>query len=791
VTECKKSDERCRESLWNVYERAESYLPWNAELKISNVIENLKWIEGTDDFWYKVITSHGHKFIRVNSVEGTRGEAFDHSKLAASLGRISESYFEASNLPIVDLSWTTNDEKIRFVLNGSAYECDLDTYECRETGASSSNRIDELLSPDGSKVAFVRNDNLWIRTVESGEEFALTTDGEPRYGYALPVMTPLIEAGLAKPDYFQFQVDQLIPCAIWSPDSSRILTHRLDQRNVGEYHLVQSVPTDGSIRQKHFGFPYPLPGDENVPTAELVICDVENRETRRVSDLTLDVLFFGSPLKREKDEMRSPYAWWSSSSDRVFILKKHRGFTRMSLHAIDASRGSSTEILNESSSTPIDPHLTSAGPPNVRTISDGELILWFSQATGWGHLYIVDGKTGENVRQLTDGDWAVADVKHVDENDRFVYFTAVGKEDDRDPYEEYLYRVSFDGGDPDLLTPEQGDHKPQFSPSRRYFVDTVSSLSNPPQVALYSASGNRVLDLESADISRLTEDGWSAPERFSVKARDGRTDVYGVIFRPTNFDPADCYPVIDSIYAGPQVNQAPVSFGDMSRGRRSSNFWQAQAIAELGFIVVMVDGIGMPYRSKAFHDRSYQNLGDGGIPDHVVAIQSLARTYPYMDISRVGIFGHSGGGYASCRAMMTFPDFFKVAVSTAGNHDDPTYAAGWTERYMGLPVGDHYFDQSNRAGAENLKGKLLLIHGEMDENVHPVCTLVVVDELIKANKDFDMLIMPNRTHACTDDPYFIRKRWDYFVQHLLNQTPAQGYQIGADPNERMDVFRFE
>jgi dipeptidyl-peptidase 4 len=772
------------------YQRAEAFLPWNAEKRVNRVVGDVKWINDSDDFWYRVQTNSGYEFVYVDSSLGSKELAFDHDKLAASLTEASGKFYEGSHLPFSTISYSEDRTSIEFSINDTIWACDLSTYECTRTEDRKSARIDELESPDGAYIAFVRDHNLWVRDSDTEKETAITTDGEAKYGYAMPVMTPLIDAGLAKPDYFQFQINELLPTAIWSPDSKKILTHRLDERAVGQYHLVQSVPMDGSIRQKHYAFTYPLPGDHEVPQAELVICDIESQSVIRVYSPVLDVLFFGSPLKRIPGKMRSSYAWWSDDGQRVFVLQKERGFTGMSFHAIDAISGESTQIVQETSSTPIDPHLTSAGEPNVRTIDGGKLVLWFSQRSGWGHLYLFDGVSGEIVRQLTSGSWAVADVLHIDETRRMVYFTAVGKELDRDLYEEYLYRVSLEGGEPELLTTEHGTHTIRFSPSGQYFVDICSTLTKPPTTRLMSADGNVVCDLEHAEIDRLLETGWVPPERFTTKARDGQTDIYGVIFRPTNFDPNRKYPVIDNIYAGPQVNQAPVSFGDVSRGRRASNFWQAQAIAELGFIVVMIDGLGMPYRSKAYHDRSYQNLGDGGIPEHVIAIKELANRYPYMDITRVGIFGHSGGGYASCRAMMTFPDFYKVAVSTAGNHDDPTYAAGWTERYMGYPVGDHYFEQSNRVGAENLDGKILLIHGEMDENVHPSCTMVVVDELIKANKDFDFLLMPNRTHACTEDPYFIRKRWDYFVQHLLGLEATHEYRISEDPNESHKVFQF-
>jgi dipeptidyl aminopeptidase/acylaminoacyl peptidase len=387
------------------------------------------------------------------------------------------------------------------------------------------------------------------------------------------------------------------------------------------------------------------------------------------------------------------------------------------------------------------------------------------------------------LRQLSTGPYNVAGIAHVDEDERWLYFTALGREEGRDPYYPHLYRVRLDGSAPELLTPEDAAHTVWFSPSGKFFVDTYSRLDLPTVSLVRSASGAEICELERADVGALLETGWQPPERFCAKARDGVTEVYGAIFRPSRFDANRRYPLIDNIYGGPQVNQAPTTFADAApfggpwRAGRGRGFWHAQALAELGFVVVMIDGLGMPGRGKSYADVSYRNLADGGLPDHIAVLRQLADRYPYLDLSRVGIFGHSAGGYASTRAIFTYPDFYKVCVSSAGNHDHRLDKAVWVERYMGLPVGKHYEEQANQALAHQLKGKLLLIHPEMDENVHPASTMVVVDALIKANKDFDLLILPNLPHFCDSDPYFVRKRWDYFVRHLLGAEPPAGYRI--------------
>jgi dipeptidyl aminopeptidase/acylaminoacyl peptidase len=459
-------------------------------------------------------------------------------------------------------------------------------------------------------------------------------------------------------------------------------------------------------------------------------------------------------------------------------VRRERGYKRNRLIRADAVSGSARNVIDESSDNAIDVGL-SWSSPIARTLLDDTFALWYSQADGWGHIYLHDLNEEGSVRQLTCGPYEVAELCHIDEQARRVYFLASGREPERDPYFHHLYGVSLDGGEPVLLTPDEADHRVSFSPDGRCFIDTYSRVDSPPVHALRASDGQLIAELERTTTDDLLATGWQLPERFRAKARDGTTDVYGVILRPSTFDPQTAYPVIDYVYAGPQVNQAPASFADSSRGR-GDGFWHAQAIAELGFVVVMIDGLGMPGRSKAYHDVTYRDLGDGGMADHIAAIRQLGDRYPYLDLDRVGIYGHSAGGYASAHAIFSFPDFFKVCVSSAGNHDHRLDKASWVERYMGLPVEDHYREQANQTIAQQLKGKLLLIHGEMDENVHVASTLVVVDALIKANKDFDLLIMPNRPHGCGNDPYFIRRRWDYFVRHLLGATPPAGYRIEPD-----------
>ena len=404
-------------------------------------------------------------------------------------------------------------------------------------------------------------------------------------------------------------------------------------------------------------------------------------------------------------------------------------------------------------------------------INDGAEVLWASERDGWMHLYLYDGKTGTLKNQITSGAWVVRGIRHVDEDNRVLYFTAGGREAGRDPYLEHLYRVNLDGGGLRLLTPEDANHSIAFSPDGQYFVDTYSRVDHAPISVLRRASdGRTVRDLEQTNIDRLLATGWKWPEPFAAKARDGATDIYGIIWRPSTFDPSMRYPVVEQIYTGPHGFFVPKTF---SAYRNT-----AQSIAELGFVVIQVDGLGTARRSREFHLFSYRNLGDGGIPDHIAAMRQMAQQYPYMDLTRVGIYGHSAGGYDATRAILMHPDFYKVAVSSAGNHDHRLDKAVWNTQWMGLPIDKHYDEQSNVMQAHRLQGKLLLVHGDVDENVPVSATLRLVDALIKADKNFEMLIMPNQTHSLGRHPYFIRKRWNFFVEHLLDVKPPEDFRIG-------------
>jgi dipeptidyl-peptidase-4 len=751
---------------WETYVRAERLLPWNASKLVFGLDIEPHWIDGGKAFWYRADRRTGTELVRVDAATLAKSPAFDHARLAAALSAATGIPFAPERLPFQTFAYTDDGAAIEVIIEQERWTVRLADYACAKGEPAPEAPKEVVRSPDGTLEAFVRDHNLFLRTVATGVERQLTKDGAAQNGYGASLASPLAGAGLEDP----------APSAVvWSPDGGHLVSCRIDERDALKFHLVQSIPPDGGVRPVLHTYAYPLPGDTAVPLAEIWCFDVKTGKGVKAQTEPWQMLYYGSALWENA-------IWWSGDASRLYLLRRDRGYLSYRLIAVETATGAARDLIVETFGHGIDPYLYWAAV-NVRVISGGAETVWYAFRDGWGHLYLYDTERGAQLRQLTAGAYNVAEISHIDEQNRLLYFRALGKEAGWDPYFSALYRVSLDGGEPELLTPEPSDHAIVFAPNGKWFLDTYSRVDLAPVTLLRAADGKRTLELERADIDAFLATGVPLPERFVAKARDGVTDVYGVILRPSGFDPARNYPVIDSIYAGPQRNQAPAGFAGYTAHEAGKHgvggrwYWQGQALAELGFIVVMVDGMGMPGRSKAFHDVTYLDIGDGGLPDHISALRQLADRYPAFDLTRVGIYGHSAGGYASAHAILTYPDFFHVAVSSAGNHDHRLDKATWVERYMGVEVGDHYRRQANQTLAANLKGKLLLIHGELDENVHPASTLVLVDALIKENKEFDLLIVPNRPHALDDQPYFVRRRWDYFVRHLLRAEPPAGYKI--------------
>jgi dipeptidyl-peptidase 4 len=553
-----------------------------------------------------------------------------------------------------------------------------------------------------------------------------------------------------------------------------VLTHRTDERGVRQTHLVEARPTNGGaplLRTQRYAYA----GDEKMPQAELVVLDVAEGTVVRAQAEPL--------LMPQASPIMLKWAWWAEDSSAVYYLSQPRHLHTLTLHRLDPATGEVTTVLSETGATRVEPNQWMAQPPIVRVLADE--VLWYSQRDDWGHLYRYDLRTGALLGQVTSGQWAVRQILHVDEAERVVYFTASGLVDE-DPYRRTVCRVGLDGSGFAKVTDDELDHIVTMPDNQEYFIDSASTVDTPPVSRARDWAGRVLVELERADINKLTAIGWTPPDRFRVKAADGATDIYGVLYRPRGFDPGQRYPVVDSVYPGPNVTRVDPCFDPGGMGL------DAEPIAALGFVVVAIDGRGTPGRSKGFHDASYHHLADAGcLVDHVAALRQLAQTRPWMDLDRVAAFGHSGGGFATVRAMLDLPEVYKAGVALSGSHDARYFNPGFVEAYDGANNPEAWARASNVDIADRLRGKLLLIHGEMDDQVHPDHTLRLADRLIAADKDFELLIVPGAEHTFIDCLTYVRKRcWDFLVRELMGtQPPAyRPAPIAIDPELLGELF---
>lgn len=759
------------------YARAERFLSWNKERYVVNADIQHYWIGAKDQFWYLRTNEVGEReFVVVDAASGERITTLDPRRLADALAHSTGKRIDYGTFPFSTL---------RMATNGNAIEIEFDSFWWRyERETSTLRRLRQSIppnhvpSPDGKWEALVRNENIWIRSAVDDQTFAATADGVAHYGYGGYPGTCLRSVTDRR------KTEPNRPPLMWSPDSRYLLTYRVDERRVRDLFLIQSVPEDGGFRPRLYSYRYPLPGDEHVSLIELVVLDVRRR--RRVHLAATPMIATFHPI-----EMHT--VWWSADSRTVYYLERDRFARSISLNKVDVETGTVQEIVRETSGTVA---LTSATNvferPAVRTLRNGD-VIWYSRRDGWGHLYYYQS-AGVLQNQITRGEWVVREIVHIDEPERRIYFTASGREQGRDPYEQRLYSIGLDGSQLQLLTPEEAEHdfsppsasggainslaseaeRQRFSPSGRYFVDSYSRPDMAPTLVLRRSDGQLIQSLEKADISELRTQGYRAIEPFEVLAADGKTLIYGNLFRPSIFDPTRKYPVIDANYPGPQRIRTRKTFMSAVFDEE-----EVQSIAELGFIVVTIDGRGTPLRSVSFSDHAYGRLDRASdLEDHLTGIRQLAERYPYLDLDRVGIFGISGGGFRAAQAILRYPDFFKVAVASEGNHDQRGNISIWAESYIGPVACNDYSISATLGSAANLSGKLLLMHGELDDNVSPTLTMRLADALIKANKDFDLLILPNENHQTAyKSAYFIRRKWDYFVRHLLGADPPTGYRI--------------
>ena len=630
------------------------------------------------------------------------------------------------------------------------------------TAASAPQSAGRLRSPDGRWDLVRVGNNLVVEPADgSHDPILLTSDGEADCAYG---------AGAQSSTFWVTQARSGLtpaPVAVWSPDSRRIVTHMLDQREVPPLHLLESRPPEG-VRPVLWSYRMPFVGDA-LASAALVVLDIESRSVTRIDGDPL-LVEWGSPLE-------IGWVWWGHGDD-VWFLRETRGAHDLALCVANVTTGSVRTVITESDEQYVEPHPLLPWSSQVRLLPDGDHVVWSSERTGWRHLDLVDVTTGTVTRALTRGEWAVREVLGVD--DEWVWFTACGREAGRDPYYRHVYRVSVSGGEPQLLTPEDADHACVLSPSGRYLLDTASTVDSAAVTRVRAADGTHVLDVVTADLSALHDDGWIPPERFTAPGADGMTPLYGVIYRPVDFDASRSYPVIDAYYPGPQLIRTPKSFtvDDNAGVDAWPGMWGPQALAELGFIVVNIDGHGTPLRSRALHHSTYGRLEDNALDDHIAVIRSLAESRPWMDVDLgIGAQGHSAGAAATVHAMLTRPDIFTVGVAGSGVYDLRRYIAYWGEKYQGL-VGDaDYSHQSSLDLADRLQGRLLLLHGELDDNVHPSNTLALYDAFVQADSDVDLVILAGWGHPCWTHPYYVRRMWDHFVRHLLGAEPPVGYRV--------------
>ena len=743
------------------YARAERAMGYNTAALVDHSAGPPNWLAG-DRFWYRVLTAQGSEFILVDPARKTHAAAFDQGKLAAALSAASGKTYEASRLPFRTFSFAPDEKSIAFATGDKSWKYDLasgqispDTTPAAQPNPNATN---EITSPNGQLAAYIKDDNLWVRDTKTSQTTQLTTDGAKDYGYATD------NAGWTHSDK---------PVLRWSPDSRKIATFRQDQRTVGDMHLVTTNVGHPTLKS----WKYPLPGDKDIATIERVVIEVSPAKVVRLQ-------MAPDPHRGSlSDDISSSGTFddvdWSPDGSQLAFVSTSRDHKEEKVRVADAATGAVRDVFQETVATQYE---SGQGAINWRYLPKSKEMVWYSERDNFGHLYLYDAGSGKVKNQITKGSFVVTQLLKVDEAKRQLYFLADGREPGN-PYFTHLYRIGLDGKNLTSLTPEAGNHQVTLSPSGRYFIDTYSQPDKPGTTVLRSTAGQLLSTLEKADISRLTATGWKAPTPITVKAQDGKDDLYGLLFTPSNLDASKKYPIINYIYPGPQG-------GGVGSWSFASARNDHQALAELGFVVVVIEGSCNPLRSKSYHDNCYGNMAENTLSDQVTGMRQLARQYPYIDLDRAGIWGHSGGGYATAMAMFRYPDFFKVGISESGNHENRNYEDDWAERYLGLlktnPDGTTSYDsQANATFAKNLKGKLMLAHGLMDDNVPPYNTMLVVEALTKANKSYDLVVFPNAQHGYgTYSPYMTRRRWDYFVQNLAGAEAPHDYQLTPKPDPR-------
>lgn len=810
------------------FELAARFSPEKIKKMVFSTSVQPHWLKNSNRFWYEYQTSEGKFYYIVDPVTRTKRTLFDNAKLAAEMSRKTHDPFDAQHLEIEKLKFNEFETLVQFQVKSKLVE-EEDTNEEEEMGEQQQQKgrnkkpkmvpktwyfeydiaRDQLklledykkpkddpnwasVSPDETYVLFARQHNLYWMDMENFEkakknekdttivEHQWTTDGVEDYDYE--------RSGRGETNVdIEKNKDKRKPVSVvWSPDSKKFAMIKTDARKVKDLWVINSLAEPRPTLET---YKYEMPGEKDIPQDELLVFDFATKSQIRMQadtfkDQSIDILQ-APPLKKNRDDDRRPRLWLSKSGDQVYFTRTSRDLKRIDVCVADVNTGAVKVIIPERLNTYVEMR-------DLGLVNNGKEFIEWSERDGWAHFYLYDAN-GNFKNQITSGSFHCEDIEAIDEKNRVLYFTANGKEPGEDPYYQHLYRINFDGTGLKLLSKGNFNHSPEMNDNGTYFVNNYSRVNSAPKSELFDNQGNKIMDLETADLSQLMAAGYKFPEPFTVKADDGITDLYGVMYKPFDFDSTKLYPILEYVYPGPQTESVNKSF--------STNMDRTDRMAQAGFIVITIGNRGgNPARSKWYHNYGYGNLRDYGLADKKAAAEQLAYQHQYIDLDKVGIFGHSGGGFMSTAAMLVYPDFFKVAVSSSGNHENNVYNRWWSEKHDGVKeivsdkdsVSFEYDIDKNPALAKNLKGKLLLCTGDIDNNVHPANTIRMANALIKANKRFDFFLFPGQRHGYGDmNEYFYWLRVEYFAKHLIgderngadimelnNERPMNGKKLG-------------
>jgi dipeptidyl aminopeptidase/acylaminoacyl peptidase len=727
------------------YNRAVSFTYGNSYNKrVFNLNTEVNWFKDNAGIWFIDYSKEGKTYKKVSFKNYKVTNLFNHEKLASALAEFSQKEFESNNLSLSNIEFE-DEENLSFEALGKTYLLNFNSYKLelkKEKKKEPKNEF-ESKSPNGKWIAYSKDYNLFIKSTETEVEYQLSFDGKKNYEFASYYGWYDKMEGENGERPKRFSVN-------WSEDSKWLAANVIDLLNAEKMYLLD-WSIDSLYKPKLLSYYRGSPGDTAMVHVKPVFYNVETKQEVKTK-------------LPKHTHINSVSIRWSDESGVVFANYKTRGFKNELVKEVDLNSNTERTLIHETSNTNIDNF-------SYLALEKKGKIIFLSERSGWRQMYSLDLKTNKTI-PLTKGNYHINDISYIDEDNGIIYFLASGKELDANPYHQQLYKVTLKGK-VTLLTPEKVHHQVAFSKDGNYFVDNYSSVNIPTKTVLRDSKNGKILShLTQADISEVASKGWGTPEVFQLMAKDGKTTIYGAIWKPTNLDDSKLYPIIDATYTGPHTQRFPKSF--------DTAFYN-QSLSELGFIVMQVDGLGTSGRSKEFLNHSYKNMGNN-LEDHVLAIKYLAKKYSWIDVDRVGIFGHSAGGYDTGRAMVAFPDFYKVGVASSGDHDFRMEKAWWPEMYQGWPVDETYEEVSNITNAKNLKGKLLLVHGGLDDNVNPSATFKFAEALVNADKEFDLLILPSQRHgyAGKHRDYFIKKRWNYFVEHLLGEKPIWDFSLKID-----------